>query len=179
MAKKPTMKEWLEKVSRDEPVELDEPPEVTIRSVRDAADPRDLGWQPVIMLDASAAVAVLLNRGSDAPRVRERMDLAGDEGMHVPHLFEVEVMNVLRRHFLSGALSPERARVALNRLFTMRIIRYPHTALLSRVWELKDNVTAYDAVYIALAETLEAPLVTRDARLAQAPGIRAVVEVYE
>jgi predicted nucleic acid-binding protein len=59
----------------------------------------------------------------------------------------------------------------------MRLTRYPHAALLSRVWELRENFTAYDAVYIALAETLEAPLVTTDARLARAPGV--TVEVYE
>jgi predicted nucleic acid-binding protein len=60
----------------------------------------------------------------------------------------------------------------------MSISRYAHTAMLPRIWELRDNVSAYDASYIALAETLEAPLVTRDARLARAPGIRAEVEVY-
>jgi predicted nucleic acid-binding protein len=101
-----------------------------------------------------------------------------DEGLHVPHLFEVEVMNVLRRYALNGSLSTERARLALKRLFDMRITRYPHTALLSRIWELKDNITAYDAAYVALAETLDAPLLTTDRRLAQAPGIRAEVELY-
>jgi predicted nucleic acid-binding protein len=131
----------------------------------------------VIVLDASAAVAVLLNLGAGAPRIRERMDRA-DDGLHVPHLFEVEVMNVLRRYALNGTLSAERARLALNRLFNMRVTRYPHTALLPRIWELKDNVTAYDAAYVALAETLEAPLITRDERLSRAPGIRAVVELY-
>jgi predicted nucleic acid-binding protein len=132
----------------------------------------------VIVLDASSAVAVLLNLGASASGIRERMDRA-DEGLHVPHLFEVEVMNVLRRYALSGALSAQRARLALNRLFGMRVTRYPHTALLPRIWELKDRVTAYDAAYVALAETLEAPLITRDARLSRAPGIRAAVELYE
>jgi predicted nucleic acid-binding protein len=59
----------------------------------------------------------------------------------------------------------------------MRLTRYPHAALLSRVWELRENLTAYDAVYIALADTLEAPLVTTDARLARAPGVGVTVEV--
>jgi predicted nucleic acid-binding protein len=131
----------------------------------------------VIVLDASSAVAVLLNLGASAARIRERMDRT-DEGLHVPHLFEVEVMNVLRRYALNGSLSTERARLALKRLFDMRITRYPHTALLSRIWELKDNITAYDAAYVALAETLDAPLLTTDRRLAQAPGIRAEVELY-
>ncbi len=66
----------------------------------------------------------------------------------------------------------------LEDLATMRISRYAHTAMLPRIWELRDNVSAYDAAYIALAETLEVPLLTRDARLARAPGIRAAVEVY-
>ena len=98
--------------------------------------------------------------------------------LHAPHLFEVEVLNVLRRYSLSGALSQERARLALSRLSTMRVTHYPHTALLSRSWELRDNVTAYDAAYIALAETLEATVVTTDAKLARAPSIRAAVELY-
>lgn len=132
----------------------------------------------MIVLDASAAVAVLLNLGEGATRIRERMDQAND-GPHVPHLFEVEVMNVLRRYALRDALSPERASLAFKRLSTMRITRYPHTALLTRMWELRDNATAYDAAYVALAETLGAPLVTTDARLARAPGIRTEVEVYE
>ena|SRR5215210_5125506 len=131
----------------------------------------------MIVLDASAAAAVLLNLGSGAARIRDRM-AESDDDLHVPHLFEVEVLSVLRRYFLRGELSQERARSALNRLSTLRLSRYPHTALLSRVWELRDNVTVYDAAYIALAETLDTPLVTTDARLARAPGIRAAVEVY-
>lgn len=131
----------------------------------------------MIVLDASAAVSVLLNLDGSASRIRDRMDRES-EGPHVPHLFEVEVMNVLRRYALGEALSSQRAELALDRLATMKIVRYPHTALLSRIWELRDNVTAYDAAYVALAETLEAPLVTCDARLSRAPGIRAVVEVY-
>ena len=131
----------------------------------------------MIVLDASSAVAVLLNLGTGASGIRERMDRA-DGGLHVPHLFEVEVMNVLRRYALNDTLSTERARLALNRLYDMRVTRYPHTTLLPRIWELKDNITAYDAAYVALAETLEAPLVTRDERLSRAPGIRATVELY-
>ena len=131
----------------------------------------------MIVLDASAAVAVLLNLGAAAPHVRERMNRL-DDGVHVPHLFEVEVINVLRRYAMDHGLSERRGAYVLEDLATLRITRYPHTALLSRVWELRENVTAYDAVYVALAETLNAPLVTTDTRLARAPGIRAAVEVY-
>ena len=131
----------------------------------------------MIVLDTSAAADVLLNLGLRARRIRERM-AESDGDLHVPHLFEVEVLSVLRRFSLRGELSQGRARLAVGRLSTMRLTRYPHTALLSRLWELRDNVTVYDAAYIALAETLDTPLVTTDARLARAPGIRAAVEVY-
>jgi predicted nucleic acid-binding protein len=131
----------------------------------------------LIVLDASAAVAVLLNLGAGAPRIRERM-VRADDGLHVPHLFEVEVMNVLRRYALDHRFSERRVAELLEDLTTMRLTRYPHTALLSRVWELRENLTAYDAAYVALAETLEAPLVTRDERLARVPGIRAAVELF-
>jgi predicted nucleic acid-binding protein len=131
----------------------------------------------MIVLDASAAAAVLLNLGPDAALIRGRM-AESDGDLHVPHLFEVEVLSVLRSYFLRGELSQERALLVLNRLSALRLSRYPHTALLYRVWELRENITACDAVYIALAETLQAPLVTMDARLARGPGIHAVVEVY-
>jgi predicted nucleic acid-binding protein len=131
----------------------------------------------LIVLDASAAIAVLLNLGTGASAIRER--LAGsDEGPHVPHLFEIEVLGTLRRHALVHDLSERRGSELLEDLASMRLNRYPHTALLRRIWELKDNVTVQDAAYIALAETLDAPLVTMDTRLARAPGIRAEVEVY-
>jgi predicted nucleic acid-binding protein len=101
-----------------------------------------------------------------------------DDDLHVPHLFEVEVMNVLRRYALSRGLSESRSAELLEDLTTLRITRYPHTSLIERIWELRHNLTAYDATYIALAETLEAPLVTTDARLARASGIRAEVEIF-
>ena len=84
---------------------------------------------------------------------------------------------MLRRYSLRGEISQQRAHRAIDRLSSMRLTRYPHAALLSRVWELRENLTAYDAVYIALADTLEAPLVTTDARLARAPGVGVTVEV--
>jgi len=131
----------------------------------------------VIVLDASAAVAVLLNLEPGASRIRERM-AEEDDDLHVPHLFEVEVMNVLRRYALSRGLSESRSAELLEDLTTLRITRYPHTSLIERIWELQHNLTAYDATYIALGETLEAPLVTTDARLARASGIRAEVEIF-
>jgi predicted nucleic acid-binding protein len=131
----------------------------------------------LIVLDASAAVAVLLNLGPAAGNIRLRTSLPG-ENLHVPHLFDVEVLHVLRRHSLRGTLSGQRESAAMAGLRDMRLSRYSHTAFTDRIWELKNNLSAYDAAYVALAETLSAPLVTTDARLAQAPGIRAEVEVH-
>ena len=131
----------------------------------------------MIVLDASAAVAVLLNIGPTAGNIRLRVTLPG-ENLHVPHLFDVEVLHVLRRHSLRGTLSRQRESAAMAGLHDMRLSRYSHAAFVDRIWELKNNLSAYDAAYVALAETLSAPLVTTDARLARAPGIRAAVEVY-
>ena len=128
-------------------------------------------------MDASAAIAVLLNLGTSALAIRERLE-GSAEGPHVPHLFEMEVLSALRRYALGRGLSEVRGSELLEDLASLRLNRYPHTALLRRMWELKENVTVQDAAYVALAETLDAPLVTMDAGLARAPGIRAAVEVY-
>lgn len=101
-----------------------------------------------------------------------------DETLHVPHLFEVEVLHALRRHNLGGAFPEARARLALDRFRETRLIRYSHTSFLGRILELRKNLTAYDAAYVALAEALDAPLVTMDERLARALGNRAVIELY-
>jgi len=132
----------------------------------------------LLVLDASAAITILLNTGPSSDVIRLRIE-DPDQSLHVPHLFEVEVLHVLRRLNLNGAVSSERAEIALQRLRDMTLSRYPHTTLLPRIWELRNNVTAYDAAYIALAETLAAPLITTDAKLARASGIRAEVELYE
>jgi predicted nucleic acid-binding protein len=132
----------------------------------------------VIVLDASAVVAVLLDPGPGAERMRERIESPG-ESLHVPHLMDLEVLYVLRRQALRGSLSQRRSAEAVEDLASIMFVRYPHTSLVERIWELRHNLTAYDAAYIALAEVLDAPLLTIDRRLAQAPGIRAAVELYE
>lgn len=131
----------------------------------------------MIVVDASAEVAVLLNVGPEVERIRERVARRG-QTLHVPHLFDIEVLHSLRSLILRGTVSPERARLALSRLRDTQLTRYPHTSLMQRIWELRENLSAYDAAYVALAEALDAPLITMDARLAQAPGIRAAVEVF-
>jgi predicted nucleic acid-binding protein len=131
----------------------------------------------LIVIDASAEIAVLLNSGPDIEGIRERIARPG-ETLHVPHVFEIEVLHALRRLNLRGTVSSERAQLALSRLRDTQLTRYPHTSLMERIWALRENLTAYDAAYVALSEALDAPLVTMDARLAQAPGIHATVEVY-
>lgn len=131
----------------------------------------------MIVLDASAVVAMLVGPGRGAERIREKIE-APNESLHVPHVMDLEVLHALRRQVLLGTLSRERSSEALEDLENITFVRYPHAAFLGRIWRLKNNLTAYDAAYVALAEALDAPLVTMDARLAQAPGIRAAVEVY-
>ncbi len=125
---------------------------------------------------------MLLNFQPNAIRVRDRIkqeDL-GDprENLHVPHLFGVEVLHALRRLALAGQVSETRSNRAINAMLSMRLTRYPHEPFVKRIWELKENVSAYDAAYVALAEALEAPLVTTDGRMAQAPVHKAKVEFY-
>jgi len=129
----------------------------------------------VIVPDASALLEVLL-RTSAGRELGERL-LAPGETLHAPHLVDVEVAQVLRRYRAAGELAEERAREALDDQRRMPLERYGHRLLLGRMWELRANATAYDAAYLALAEALDAPLVTRDAALASVPGCRAVVEV--
>jgi predicted nucleic acid-binding protein len=129
----------------------------------------------VIVLDASAVVELVLGSPRGAT-VRARIERP-DESLHAPHLLDVEVASVLRRYQLSGELTAEEGREALADLAGLDIARYPHAPLLPRVWELRTAVTAYDAVYLALAEILEAPLLTLDRRLARARGHGARVEM--
>ncbi len=124
----------------------------------------------MIVLDASAAVSALLNGG-------EARRLLADEALHVPHLADVEVVSALRRHVAVGVLAEADARRALTVWKRLGLIRYASTPLLHRVWELRDTVSAYDAVYVALAENLGCALVTADARLAGANGPRCIVTV--
>jgi predicted nucleic acid-binding protein len=131
----------------------------------------------VIVLDASAAVEILLGLPRAAPQLRARLARNGAT-LHVPHVFDLEVVAAIRRHALRGALSKGRTRRALGVLDDLRATRYSHVPLRPRIWELRDNVTPYDAAYVALAEALRAPLVTVDAALAGAAGGRAEVELY-
>jgi len=129
----------------------------------------------MIVLDASTAIEVLLN-ASLAPRVLRRVFRVG-ESLHAPHLIDVEVAQVLRRFARVGELDAQRAQQALDDFADLPLARYPHAMLLPAIWALRNNATAYDAAYLALAEALGATLVTCDQALASIPGHRARVEV--
>ncbi|HET7912610.1 MAG TPA: type II toxin-antitoxin system VapC family toxin [Pseudolabrys sp.] len=130
----------------------------------------------MIVIDASVLLELLL-RTPSAEAVERRLFGGPQESVHAPHLVDVEVTQVLRRYSASGEIDEERGRAALADLADFPIRRYPHDLLLMRVWELRNNFTAYDGVYVALAEALAAPLLTRDRRLAAAARRHASVEL--
>ena len=129
----------------------------------------------MIVVDASAALELLLNTPF-AARVATRLFSRG-ETLHAPHLIDLEVAQVLRRWERAGAITAPRAEEAFEDLADLPLVRYPHLLLLPRVWALRQNATAYDAAYLALAEAIGATLVTRDGALASIPGHTARVEV--
>jgi len=125
----------------------------------------------VIVLDASAVVELVLN--TDAGRRVAKQVASPEISLHAPHLLDVEVTQALRRYVHRGVLLSRQAEQALVHLSQLDIERYGHTDLLRRAWALRNNLTASDAVYIVLAEILEAPLLTGDAKLASATGHQA------
>jgi len=128
----------------------------------------------VIVLDASAVTEVVLQSGMGSA-IRQRLHTV--RLVHAPHLIDIEVTNALRRQYLLGALTSERARQALDDLRNMRILRHRHSPYIARIWELRDNFTSHDACYLALAEALDATLLTRDAAMASAQLRGGNVEV--
>lgn len=128
----------------------------------------------MIVADASVVVELLL-AGGEAAGISDL--LLGDEAVAAPHLLDLEVAQVLRRWNLRGALDGERAAQALDDLLALPIARQPHDLVVARVWELRENLTAYDAAYLALAELLDARLVTLDQGLAAVAGRTVAVVV--
>ncbi|EKE77226.1 type II toxin-antitoxin system VapC family toxin [Oceanibaculum indicum] len=129
----------------------------------------------MIVVDASVLLDVIL-RTPEAAAAEARLFAPG-ETFHAPHLLDVETAQVIRRFTAGGHIDHERGRLALVDLADFPIQRYPHDFLLPRIWELRNNLTAYDAAYVALAEVLDAPLLTRDRRLTNAAGVRARIEL--
>lgn len=109
-------------------------------------------------------------------RVEARL-FDANTSLHAPALLDLEVAQVLRRYVTKGEVSSHRAGAAIGIMAAFPLTRYLHEPLLPRIWDLRENVTAYDAAYVALAEALRAPLVTCDGRLAKVKGIRTLVEV--
>jgi predicted nucleic acid-binding protein len=128
----------------------------------------------MIVVDASALLEALLR--TPAASAVERWLFRPRQTLHAPHLIDVEIAQVIRRYAANGEIDDERGRAALADLADLPLRRYPHDFLLPRVCDLRNNLTAYDAVYVALAEALDAPLLTRDKRLAAAAGHYARVE---
>jgi predicted nucleic acid-binding protein len=124
----------------------------------------------VIVVDASAAIAGLLNAGS------ARRQLADDQ-LHLPHLIDSEIASGIRRRVLAGEIAESAGWAALDTWRHLGATRYAVHVLIARIWQLRANVSAYDAGYVALAELLDCALVTADARLSRAPGIRCTVTV--
>ena len=129
----------------------------------------------MIVLDASALVELLLETAIGRKVALRIAD--ANVALHVPHLADVEVAQALRRYAREGDLNNAEARAALDDLRDLDLRRHSHEPLLDRAWELRDNISTYDAVYVALAEALDAVLLTCDGKLARARGIRADIEL--
>jgi predicted nucleic acid-binding protein len=130
----------------------------------------------MIVLDASAAIDWLLQTAVGR-EIEERIYSRG-ESLHAPHLLDVEFAQVLRRLLREGSVSAPRADQAIQDLLDLRVTRYPHFVFLPRIWRLRDNFSAYDAVYVAVTEKLDATLITRDARLASASARLVSIELF-
>lgn len=130
----------------------------------------------MIVTDASAVADLLLERGPLGDWIARRFAVA--ETLHAPHHLDVEVLAVLRRREHRGEVDPWRATRGTELLRELPIVRYPIVGLVERIWSLRDNLTTYDAAYVALAEALDAPLVTTDRALARSPGHRARIETF-
>lgn len=127
----------------------------------------------MLVADASVLAPALADGGPDGQRLRTRLR---GETIIGPDLLRIEVTSVLRRHANNGQLTPDQADAAITDLLAFPITVFPTAPLLGRVWELRANLTAYDACYVALAEAADVVLLTADRRLANAPGPRCQIE---
>ena len=130
----------------------------------------------MIVADASVLAVALADDGPDGDQARARLR---GERLTLPELADLEVASVLRRQLKAGALDARRARLALDDLAALPARRVPHRPLLPRCWELRDNLTIYDAAYVALAEAMNITLLTGDQKLARAPGPQCPIEIVQ
>jgi predicted nucleic acid-binding protein len=129
----------------------------------------------LIVIDASALLELLL--GTDRAESVAARALAPDERLHAPHLLDIEIARALRRLVQLKEITSSRARQALDDYTAFVIERHTHQEFLPRIWQLRDSVTAYDGMYVALSEALNAPLLTCDTKLARSHGHRAKIEI--
>lgn len=132
------------------------------------------GRGPMLVVDASSVSEVLVRRPL-AAAVLQRM--RADTDHLAPHILDVEVFGVIRKEHLRGTLDTTSATLAVGELRAWKVERFPHGPLLARAWELRDTVRGWDAMYVALAEALDAVLLTTDGRLARARGPRCAFEL--
>jgi predicted nucleic acid-binding protein len=130
----------------------------------------------VIVADASVLVVALADDGPDGDQARARLR---GERLTVPELADLEIASVLRRQIKAGTLDARRARLALDDLAALPVRRAPHRPLLPRCWELRNNLTIYDAAYVALAEAMNTTLLTGDQKLTRAPGPQCPIEIFQ
>ena len=130
----------------------------------------------MLVLDTSALLAVLIEREPDRELVQR---LSEDGDLHAPHLLDIEALHALRGLVRAGKITADRAADARTDLDDLAITRYGHEPLADRIWARRENLTAYDAAFVALAEALDTALVTCDARLARAPGVTAELYPHE
>lgn len=128
----------------------------------------------MLVVDASVLAPVVADAGDDGRRFRDRLS---GEAVVGPDLLRIEVTSVVRRHASTGQLTRAQADAVISDLLDFPITVFPTAPLLRRAWELRQNLTAYDGCYVALAEAVDSPLVTADRRLANAPALRCTVEV--
>jgi len=128
----------------------------------------------LIVVDASVLATALVDDGEPGQAVRAR--LSGQE-LVAPAIIDLQVASVVRKGLRAGMYTDDRAAFAIADLIELDLERVPHTALLRRIWEMNENVTPYDAAYVALAERLSAPLVTADTRLSRSAGTRCAIEL--
>lgn len=131
----------------------------------------------MIVIDASVLANAIADDGDDGVLARARMRQA--RAISAPDLADVETVAVLHKRWIAGSLTARRFSAAVGDLEALAIDRYPTARLMRRAYELRDNVTPYDAAYVALAELLECALVTADGRLARAPGVSCEIELLE
>lgn len=128
----------------------------------------------MLVVDASVLVTALADDDADGHRARERLR---GEDLASPELVDLEVASALRKQLAAGTLDDRRAQLALQDLADLPLRRASHLPLVARCWELRENLTVYDASYVALAEALEVPLLTADTRISRAPALKCLIEL--